>query len=71
MIEEYLDNCRKQTQHIVLRDRYDILSNRTKDELFQLYYAKCLGDAYMKCLKRSPDGVTQCDRLVDECMGRR
>jgi hypothetical protein len=71
MIDEYLDNCRKQSRETVLRARYDILSNRTKDELFHLYYAKCLGDAYMKCLKREPDGVVQCDRLVDEYMGRR
>jgi hypothetical protein len=71
MIDEYLNNCRKESREIVLRARYDILSNRTKDELFHLYYAKCLGDAYMKCLKRTPDGVVQCDRLVDEYMGRR
>ena len=71
MTQEYIDHCRERAREIILRARYDILSTRTKDELFHLYYAKCLGDAYMKCLKREPDPLVQCDRLVDEYMGRR
>ena len=51
--------------------KYDILSSKTKDELFHLYYSKCLCNAYMKCLKREEEPMVKCDKLVDEYMYRK
>ena len=66
MIKEYVDKCNIQAKQKLAGKQYDILSNGTKDELFYLYYSKCLCNAYMKCIKREKDPTNTCDKLIDE-----
>ena len=71
MIKEYIDQCNLESKRILSMKKYDILSSKTKDELFHLYYSKCLCNAYMKCLKREEEPMVKCDKLVDEYMYRK
>uniref|UniRef100_A0A6C0IB34 Uncharacterized protein n=1 Tax=viral metagenome TaxID=1070528 RepID=A0A6C0IB34_9ZZZZ len=68
MIKEYIDKCNMNAKQKLAGKQYDILSNSTKDELFYLYYSKCLCNAYIKCIKREEDPTNTCDKLVDEYM---
>ena len=65
-VSTYIDKCNIYANYKLSDKHYDILSNRTKNELFHLYYSKCLGNAYMKCLKREENPTNACDKLVDE-----
>lgn len=48
---------------------YDILSTSTKNELYHLYYSRCLCNEYMVCLKQTPrnptEAIESCDKFVD------
>lgn len=68
-IQEYLHQCTIVAKKKMSEKNYDILSISTKNELYHLYYSRCLCNEYMACLKQTPKNPTEaiesCDKLVD------
>ena len=68
-IQEYVNMCNMVSNKKMSEKNYDILSISTKNELYHLYYSRCLCNEYMACLKQTPrnptEAIESCDNLVD------
>jgi len=78
--ENFINLCKRRTNHKFLGRRFGTLSNESKSEIFQLEMSMCLEKKYMKCLqhvrdlnqKKQTDPISSidvCEPLIHEYIG--
>ena len=75
--ENFINLCKRRTNHKFLGRRFGTLSNESKSEIFQLEMSMCLEKKYMKCLQHVRDlnqtkqtkpisSIDACEPLIHE-----